>query len=1051
MGLGGADIHTTKGVTNALVLTRLNLASSICKSKTRQWGRLTRVYCIHIYILTHTWGFQHCSFRLTGQCESLDAWNERKTGSTLFLVCIHIKHFCQPWSQMAFEVSEFEMNVIQNNPYRLLGVFSNSPTKERVANSNRLKAFLKVGKAVSFPLDLPQFMPVAERSERTVAEADSKLALPKDLLLYAQFWFVKITPLDDVAFNNLFAGEIDKAENIWQKKDCVSSLQNRVVLSLLRDDFANAISCAEILYGNTLYVEELVSSIVGDGGIYDVSNLVFSFLDVLCNEVGTNKLISCMANSHSTWKNHIIENAVKPLVDSIQEAINIAQKAKGKGSSARLKAGETLRRNTRNAILQLKGFLTTKDLQYQMIADKLGLEILQCGIDYFNDSEELDAAPKAMSLQKYAKSIVVGQMAKDRCKDNVHILEDIIRKLPPGEVASEDSAIKSYLSTFAMQPSLIRYSIRLIKDCAPYIVSIKEKLGTAHPYYLKISTEIVGCALGNIVSEVNDAQERDFETLKNALIEAWRTQLYMDKFDLELEFKEGRYKQSREALYGIIDQCKGFEDKAISFMYKYGSGWCNKLDVSDVDLRTDDEFYASCNNLTSFKAYARRFPSGKHIIEANQQIEVLTYQSAHTVDALNNFIKKYPESKYVPKAKAQIIELRFKGCKSISDFRTFINDFPTCKFVSKAQDAIDRLIREENERKARIARQEKAIAACHFTDEVLGVYAKEKSNHIDVDKCSSKAYDLAKTESDYRKIIDTFGIRTPGGEKAKLKVTEIESNRRKRKERRNKMFKWSIGLIIPVAILFIVYLIWGIKDIGLICYIFAWLFGLIAFGGICSKDGAGFVVGIISGVIAFGFGHLSGYLEDIYNEQKDNSTELVEKDSSNDDLMYSDSNVVDSQFDIPTTEDNTLESESQTDTDYDTYINNQLRTGAKPYKDFYRSRTGSNYLDFNTSGCDYVIIVRDYETSEVVNHIYVRADDRGRLYLPNGTYNIFFYGGKGWNPNMENGNVTGGFVSGGDIQKDGPVELYNQYGEYTLYPVQNGNLELQGATKNEAL
>ena len=54
-----------------------------------------------------------------------------------------------------------------------------------------------------------------------------------------------------------------------------------------------------------------------------------------------------------------------------------------------------------------------------MIADKLGLEILQCGIDYFNDSEEPDAAHKAMSLQKYAKSIAVGQMAKDRCKPQI--------------------------------------------------------------------------------------------------------------------------------------------------------------------------------------------------------------------------------------------------------------------------------------------------------------------------------------------------------------------------------------------------------------------------------------------------------------------------------------------------------------------------------------------------------------------------------------------------------------------------------------------------------
>ena len=55
-------------------------------------------------------------------------------------------------------VNGIRMNILQNNPYRILGVYSNSPIKERLANHNRLKAFLKVGKSVSFPLDLHQYL-----------------------------------------------------------------------------------------------------------------------------------------------------------------------------------------------------------------------------------------------------------------------------------------------------------------------------------------------------------------------------------------------------------------------------------------------------------------------------------------------------------------------------------------------------------------------------------------------------------------------------------------------------------------------------------------------------------------------------------------------------------------------------------------------------------------------------------------------------------------------------------------------------------------------------
>ena len=460
------------------------------------------------------------------------------------------------------------MNILQNNPYRQLGVYSNSPTKERLANHNRMKAFLKVGKSVSFPLDVPQYLSSINRTEVSAADAEAKLTLPKDQILYAQFWFIKATPLDEVAFNHLFAGEIDKAEEIWQKRDCLSALQNRIVCALIRNKYDFAIMCAEVLYGNTQYLNQFVSTIIGTGGNFDVSNLAFSFLDILCDEIGASKLLPFITNI--SWKEHLGEKAVKPLVDSIQEAINIAQKTKGKGSNARLKAGETLRKNTRNSLLQLKTFLYTKDLQYQMIADKLGLEILQCGIDYFNDSEEPDAAHKAMSLQKYAKSIVVGQMAKDRCKENIDILQRIIDNLPPSEVFAEDRAIHEELRKYCLLPDKICHAVTLLNNTKPHIQSIKRKLGVSNSYYLKISTQVVGNALSNIIAEVNEAQsifsaDKDdpnatlaailgITHVKSVLEEAWKATKIMDGFDMESEYKSGRYNENRSILKGLCDQ-----------------------------------------------------------------------------------------------------------------------------------------------------------------------------------------------------------------------------------------------------------------------------------------------------------------------------------------------------------------------------------------------------------------------------------------------------------------------------------------------------------------
>ena len=378
--------------------------------------------------------------------------------------------------------------------------------------------------------------------------------------MYFQEW--KATRLDEVAFNHLFAGEIDKAEEIWQKKDTASSLQNRTVCALMREDYRRAVTCAETLYGNPLYSDQFVSAILGADGNADVASLAFRFLDVLCDEAGANQLLPFIDDD--AWESHVEEKAVKPLVDSIQDAIAIAKKSKGKGAEARLNAGEALRENTRSAFQQLKEFLSATDLQYQMIADKLGLEILQCGIDYFNASDEPEAAHKAMSLQKYAPSIVVGQMAKDRCRENVDILQKIIDDLPPSEVYAEDKAIKEELRKYCQLPDKICHAVTLLNNTKPHVLSIKSKLGTSNSYYLKISTQIVGNALVNIIAEVNESQsifsaDKDdpkatlaailgITHVKLALRNAWKAIVIMDGFDMEADFKNGRYNNNRSIL-----------------------------------------------------------------------------------------------------------------------------------------------------------------------------------------------------------------------------------------------------------------------------------------------------------------------------------------------------------------------------------------------------------------------------------------------------------------------------------------------------------------------
>lgn len=462
------------------------------------------------------------------------------------------------------------MDIINKNPYRYFGVYSNSPTKERVANKAKMNAFLKVGKPVFFPLDLPNILPSIDRTVETVANAESELTLPTDQIRFAQFWWMNVTPLDGIAFNHLTSGNMDMAKSIWEKKDDVSSLQNRFLLSIINNDWNSAIRYAEKLYTN--FSEEFIGKVIGEA-MFVSTPLWKVFIDSLA-KLGVNLLPFMDMLTNTEWKNYIAEITIGPLIDTINNAIDVAKSSKGKGSQARLKAGEKLMASTKNALSQIKKSLPASDIRYQTIADKLATEILQCGIDYYNDSDEDDCATKAMKLQKYAYSIAVGSMARQRCKENVDILQKIINELPPLSVMAQYKSIQEELHKYCQLPDKICHAITLLNSTKPHLDKMKSIAGSCDTAYIKLSTQVVRNALHNVIKEVNDVQKDEtvefqgqqipislllggdtkINTIKSTLREAWKATLLMDKFDMDLEFKTNRFTENRRILKNMCEQ-----------------------------------------------------------------------------------------------------------------------------------------------------------------------------------------------------------------------------------------------------------------------------------------------------------------------------------------------------------------------------------------------------------------------------------------------------------------------------------------------------------------
>lgn len=405
-----------------------------------------------------------------------------------------------------------------------MGVYSNSPKKDVLSSLNRMKAFLKVGKTVSFSLDLPQFLPSIDRDETIVSSAQASIELPMDQIKHTLFWFMKVTPLDDIALNHLLAGNIIQAKEIWNKKETVSSILNLMVCALIENDADSLAIKADTLFQN---YSEAFCLTVNETIKLTSSQLTELFIELIKQD-GTIELAKLMQVSGTSieWRKIIGGGLVKPIIDEISLAISEAKSAKG--SSANYRAGEKLMNSTKGSLSQLKGLLGVSDMQYQMIADKLATTILQCGINYFNETEDDDAPQKAMILQGFALSIAVGQVVKDRCKENVDVLKkigpeyairkemDAIGKLlknfnNPSSIYSGSPIFDSYSSASPFGIKKSKYSeldiLNLIRNARPELNKIKAKLGSNDDTYLKISSAIASAAINALVDIINKEQE----------------------------------------------------------------------------------------------------------------------------------------------------------------------------------------------------------------------------------------------------------------------------------------------------------------------------------------------------------------------------------------------------------------------------------------------------------------------------------------------------------------------------------------------------------------
>lgn len=420
-----------------------------------------------------------------------------------------------------------------------------------------------------------------------------------DQIKHTLFWFNNSTSFDNIAMNHLLSGNIIQAKEIWNKKESVSSLINLMVCSMIEEDWETLALNADTLFQK--YPNELCLA-VNETIKLTSCQLIELFIGQLKKD-GSFDIAKLMQASEtsSEWRQIAGSGLVKPIIDNITLAIAEAKEAKG--AIANYIAGEKLINSTKGLLAQLKDLLGVSDMQYQMIADKLATTILQCGINYFNEIEEDDAPEKAMKIQSYALSIAVGQMAKDRCKENVNILKKIG---PEYKAQKEISRIGERLKRFSHKPvgrDTIYVSLlgngksfsdinQFIDDCKSDLSLVRQKLGVTNPLYINLSSAVASAAINALVENINAAQQManitsNRDSIKNDISSAISTMSKISSLDMSNECRN-YFNKNNSTLNSINSQLNPSDGCYIATMV-YGDYNHPKV----MDLRQFRDLYLS--------------------------------------------------------------------------------------------------------------------------------------------------------------------------------------------------------------------------------------------------------------------------------------------------------------------------------------------------------------------------------------------------------------------------------------------------------------------------
>lgn len=415
---------------------------------------------------------------------------------------------------------------------------ANATERELQKQTGIIKRYAEIGKAPTFDTDY-EFLEPITRTLDDVQVATGKIEQGHKKRHYALFWMVKNTQFDEIAFNNLNENNTDKAIDIWEKtlKSAVTeknyssylnlstlyaalSVKNTMVhLDMLRKSFEIK---SQILNSASLKLfSELIST---NSKSVDAAEISKRFVDEsyewLKPYIGKPKgitvqgFINLFRSYPKNIKTYLTDRFIEIPLSNIETNIDKTEIRREEDPYNAAELAQELYDKTIDDLRQVKNILGVTNTQYQMLANKLASEILQCVIDFYNvfrkEDGDFDPGDEALRLCHITESIGVTGQLIERIEDTTETIQEWVdgksERAAYKKIKKEMDYIYNELLLFQDRSSSIQNAKLLIQECKPQLLHIKTIIGSFDEEYIRISDIVINNAMGMIIDVVNDGQ-----------------------------------------------------------------------------------------------------------------------------------------------------------------------------------------------------------------------------------------------------------------------------------------------------------------------------------------------------------------------------------------------------------------------------------------------------------------------------------------------------------------------------------------------------------------